>query len=112
MKWDTALEAQLRLYHFKFPCWFAWADPPEGFDDKIEEMLHERSKFELWADKYNHTLEVVRTVAQLLVLILQLIKYRFQTMFLKDKLTNAIPNLDSWIMEFVRLSRFRGLNDK
>ena len=42
----------------------------------------------------------------------QLIKYRFQTMFLKDKLTNAIPNLDSWIMEFVRLDRFRGLSDR
>ena len=40
----------------------------------------------------------------------QLIKYRFQTMFLKDKLTSAIPNLDSWIMEFIRLDRFRGLN--
>ena len=40
----------------------------------------------------------------------QLIKYKFQTMFLKDKLTSAIPNLDSWIMEFVRLDRFRGLN--
>ena len=42
----------------------------------------------------------------------QLIKYKFQTMFLKDKLTNAIPNLDSWIMEFTRLDRFRGLNKK
>jgi len=42
----------------------------------------------------------------------QLIKYRFQTMFLKDKLTSAIPNLDSWIMEFTRLDRFRGLNDR
>jgi DNA polymerase-1 len=40
----------------------------------------------------------------------QLIKYKFQTMFLKDKLTNAIPNLDNWIMEFTRLDRFRGLN--
>jgi len=40
----------------------------------------------------------------------QLIKYKFQTMFLKDKLTSAIPNLDNWIMEFVRLDRFRGLN--
>ena len=40
----------------------------------------------------------------------QLIKYKFQTMFLKDKLSGAIPNLDSWIMEFVRLDRFRGLN--
>ena len=42
----------------------------------------------------------------------QLVKYRFQTMFLKDKLSNAIPNLDNWIMEFVRLDRFRGLNDR
>ncbi len=40
----------------------------------------------------------------------QLIKYKFQTMFLKDKLSSAIPNLDSWIMEFVRLDRFRGLS--
>ncbi len=40
----------------------------------------------------------------------QLIKYKFQTMFLKDKLTSAIPNLDNWIMEFTRLDRFRGLN--
>ena len=40
----------------------------------------------------------------------QLIKYKFQTMFLKDKLTNAIPNLDNWIMEFTRLDRFRGLS--
>jgi DNA polymerase-1 len=40
----------------------------------------------------------------------QLIKYRFQTMFLQDKLSTAIPNLDNWIMEFVRLDRFRGLN--
>ena len=42
----------------------------------------------------------------------QLIKYKFQTMFLKDKLTSAIPNLDSWIMEFTRLDRFRGLSDR
>ena len=42
----------------------------------------------------------------------QLIKYKFQTMFLKDKLSNAIPNLDSWIMEFTRLDRFRGLHKK
>ena len=42
----------------------------------------------------------------------QLIKYRFQTMFLKDKLSTAIPNLDTWLMEFVRLDRFRGLSDK
>ena len=42
----------------------------------------------------------------------QLIKYKFQTMFLKDKLSTQIKNLDSWIMEFVRLDRFRGLSDK
>jgi len=42
----------------------------------------------------------------------QLIKYRFQTMFLQDKLSTQIKNLDSWIMEFTRLDRFRGLSDK
>jgi 5'-3' exonuclease len=40
----------------------------------------------------------------------QLVKYKFQTMFLKDKLQSGIKNLDSWIMEFTRLDRFRGLN--
>ena len=40
----------------------------------------------------------------------QLIKYKFQTMILKDKLSTQIKNLDSWIMEFTRLDRFRGLN--
>ena len=40
----------------------------------------------------------------------QLVKYRFQTMFLQDKLSTAILNLDNWIMEFMRLDRFRGLN--
>ena len=42
----------------------------------------------------------------------QLIKYRFQTMFLKDKLSTQIKNLDTWLMEFTRLDRFRGLSDK
>ena len=42
----------------------------------------------------------------------QLIKFKFQTMFLKDKLSTQIKNLDSWIMEFTRLDRFRGLNDR
>jgi len=42
----------------------------------------------------------------------QLIKYRFQTMFLKDKLSTQIKNLDTWLMEFVRLSRFKGLSGK
>ena len=40
----------------------------------------------------------------------QLIKYKFQTMFIKDKLQSNIKNFDDWIMEFVRLDRFRGLN--
>ena len=40
----------------------------------------------------------------------QLIKYRFQTMFLKDKLSTQIKNFDSWVMEFSRLDRFRGLS--
>ena len=42
----------------------------------------------------------------------QLIKYRFQTMFLKDKLSTQIKNLDTWLMEFTRLDRFRGLSGK
>ena len=40
----------------------------------------------------------------------QLVKYKFQTMFLKDKLSTQIKNFDSWIMEFMRLDKFRGLN--
>ena len=40
----------------------------------------------------------------------QLIKHKFQVMFLKDKLSTQIKNLDTWIMEFTRLDRFRGLN--
>ena len=40
----------------------------------------------------------------------QLIKYRFQTMFLQDKLSAQIKNFDNWVMEFVRLDRFRGLS--
>ena len=39
----------------------------------------------------------------------QLIKHKFQVMFLKDKLSTQIKNLDTWIMEFTRLNRFRGL---
>ena len=36
-------------------------------------LLHKRNKFELWIDKYNHTLEFIRTFVQILVFILQLI---------------------------------------
>ena len=42
----------------------------------------------------------------------QLSKYKFQTMFLKDKLQTGINNFDSWVMEFTRLDRFRGLSDR
>ena len=40
----------------------------------------------------------------------QLVKYKFQTMFLQDKLSAQIKNFDSWVMEFTRLDRFRGLS--
>ena len=40
----------------------------------------------------------------------QLVKYKFQTMFIKDKLQSNIKNFDDWVMEFTRLDRFRGLN--
>lgn len=40
----------------------------------------------------------------------RLIKYKFQTMFLQDKLSNQIKNFDNWITEFIRLDRIRGLN--
>ena len=40
---------------------------------KEHELLHKRNKFELWVDRYNHTLEFTRTVVQILVFILQLI---------------------------------------
>ena len=40
----------------------------------------------------------------------QLVKYKFQTMFLQDKLSAQIKNFDNWVMEFVRLDRFRGVS--
>jgi 5'-3' exonuclease len=42
----------------------------------------------------------------------QLIKHKFQVMFLQDKLSTQIKNFDNWVMEFTRLDRFRGLNKK
>jgi len=40
-------------------------------------LIHKRNTFELWVDKYNHTLEFVRTLFQALIFILQLfILYR------------------------------------
>ena len=38
----------------------------------------------------------------------KLIKYKFQTMFLQDKLSNQIKNFDNWITEFIKLDRIRG----
>jgi len=36
-------------------------------------MKKNRNKFELWLNKYNHTLEFIRTLVQMLVFVLQLI---------------------------------------
>jgi len=41
--------------------------------DNEYNLLHKRNKFELWVDKYNHTLEFIRTAIQVLVFVLQLI---------------------------------------
>ena len=51
-----------------------WYD--ELHQKKIDEennLLHQRNKFELWVDKYNHTLEFIRTIVQILVFVLQII---------------------------------------
>ena len=36
-----------------------------------------------------------------------LIKFKFQSMFLKDKLWAQIPNLDLWLQDFIILNRFK-----
>jgi len=41
----------------------------------------------------------------------QLIKYKFSTVFIQDKLWSHIPNMESWITEFIRLDRYRVVND-
>ena len=41
----------------------------------------------------------------------QLVKYKFSTMFIQDKLWSHIPDMDSWIVEFIRLDRFRKLQN-
>lgn len=41
----------------------------------------------------------------------QLIKYKFSTVFIQDKLWSHIPNMESWITEFIRLDRYRVSND-
>ena len=48
-------------------------DEKKHQESKEYELLHNRNKFELWVDRYNHTLEFTRTVVQILVFILQLI---------------------------------------
>ena len=45
----------------------------EKKNKELKKLLHDRNKFELWVDKYNHTLEFTRTVVQILVFILQII---------------------------------------
>ena len=37
----------------------------------------------------------------------QLIKYKFSTLFIQDKLWSQIPDMGSWLTEFVRLDRFQ-----
>tara|TARA_R100000008_G_C3584653_1_gene171250 strand:- start:1565 stop:2629 length:1065 start_codon:yes stop_codon:yes gene_type:complete len=42
-----------------------------------------------------------------------LVKFQFQKMFIQDKLWGALPNLDTWMMEFIRLNNYlRNKNDK
>ena len=35
-----------------------------------------------------------------------LVKFEFQKMFVQDKLWGSIPNLDSWMVEFIRLNNY------
>ena len=38
----------------------------------------------------------------------RLVKYKFSTLFMQDKLWGQIPNMDNWLIEFVRLDKFGG----
>ena len=38
----------------------------------------------------------------------KLIKFKFQSMFLKDKLWSQIPNLDLWLQDFIDLHKYIG----
>ena len=40
----------------------------------------------------------------------KMVKHEFQIMFMRDKLQSQILNLDSWLLEFMKLDRIRGLN--
>jgi DNA polymerase-1 len=41
-----------------------------------------------------------------------LTKYKFTTMFMQDKLWSQIPDMNLWITEFLKLERYRKLDDK
>ena len=41
--------------------------------NKIWELKHKRNYFELWLDQYNHILEFIRTIVQILVFFMQTI---------------------------------------
>jgi len=36
----------------------------------------------------------------------QLVKYKFQRLFVEDKLWGQIPNFDNWVTEFMILDRY------
>ena len=40
----------------------------------------------------------------------KLIKYKFSVIFMQDKLWSQIPNMESWITEFIKLDRFGKLS--
>ena len=42
----------------------------------------------------------------------QLVKYKFQRLFVEDKLWGQILNMESWITEFIRLDRFKNSYEK
>ena len=36
-------------------------------------MQKTRNKFELWLDKYNHTMELIRTICPMVLIVLQIV---------------------------------------
>ena len=44
--------------------------------------------------------------------IQELIKSKFQTMFIEDRMFGALPNMDSWLMQiWTKLNRFAKINN-
>ena len=44
--------------------------------------------------------------------IQELIKSKFQTMFIEDRMFGALPNMDSWLMTvWAKLNRFAKINN-